>query len=117
MKIPRLVLSLRDVFGRSFIMSHHGGSTLEEAKTSWPFRNMACALAVSIVLSAFVLPTPQGLEIFRDLLYFGFVVVFLARWRMAVVHREQNRAWFFYLALIIAAPLIVLLCEPVLKEL
>lgn len=117
MKIPRLVLSMREVFGRSFIMSHHGGSALEESKTSWPARNLTCALAVSLLLSAFVLPAPQGLEVVRDLLYLGLVAVFLVRWRLAVVHREQNRAWFFYILLIIAAPFIILLSEPVLKAL
>jgi len=114
------MLSLREVSGRMSLMPQTGASATgpnENARTSWPFRNMACALSFSIILSAFVLPAPEGLEVFRDLLYVALVILFLVRWRLAVVNRERNRAWYFYFALILAAPLIIFLSEPVLKAL
>jgi len=89
----------------------------EVAKTSWPFRNMAAALGLSVFLSAFILPAPTGLELIRDLLYIAFVGVFLVRWRLAVTRHERNRVWYFYFALILVAPLIILLSEPILKAL
>jgi hypothetical protein len=92
-------------------------SSTDVGKTSWPFRVMSGALLISVILSAFVLPSPAGLELCRDLLYAAFVAVFLIRWRLAVVRREQNRSWSLYFALILLAPLIVFLSEPVLKAL
>jgi undecaprenyl pyrophosphate phosphatase UppP len=87
------------------------------AKTSWPFPAMAGALLLSFFSSAFVLPSPEGLETVRDLFYAAVVCLFLIRWRLAVVRHEQNRGWFLYFILILLAPLIVFLSEPVLKAL
>jgi hypothetical protein len=92
-------------------------SSLDTGKTSWPFRVMTGGLLLSIVCSAFVLPPPEGLELVRDLLYAAFVAVFLIRWRLAVVRHEQGRSWSLYFVLILVAPLIVFLSEPVLKAL
>ena len=78
---------------------------------------MAGALVLSIFGSAFVLPPPEGLELVRDFLYAAFIAVFLIRWRLAVLRREQSRSWLLYLILIILAPLIVFLSGPVLKAL
>jgi len=89
----------------------------DAGKTSWPFRVMSGSLLFSIFSSAFVLPSPEGLEMIRDLLYAAFVVIFLVRWRLAVVRHEQSRSWALYLILILVAPLIVFLSEPVLKAL
>ena len=92
-------------------------SSTDAEKTSWPFRVMSGALGLSIFFSAFVLPPPEGLALIRDLLYAAFVCVFLIRWRLAVVRHEQNRSWSLYFVLILLAPLIVFLSEPVLKAL
>jgi hypothetical protein len=92
-------------------------SSTDSGKTSWPFRVMAGALFLSVFASAFVLPPPVGLELFRDLLYAAFVGVFLLRWRLAVVRREQSWSWSLYFVLILLAPLIVFLSEPILKAL
>jgi hypothetical protein len=92
-------------------------SSTDAGKTSWPFRVMTGTLLLSVFASAFVLPPPEGLEMVRDILYAAFVFVFLMRWRLAVVRREQNRSWSLYLILILLAPLIVFLSEPVLKAL
>ena len=92
-------------------------NSTDAGKTSWPFRVMSGALLLSVFLSAFVLPAPEGLEIFRDLLFVAFVAVFLVRWRLAVVRHEQGWVWSLYLILILLAPLIVFLSEPVLKAL
>jgi len=92
-------------------------SSTDAEKTSWPFRVMSGALLLSVFFSAFILPSPEGLELFRDLLYAAFVAVFLIRWRLAVVRREQNRSWSLYFILILLAPLIVFVSEPVLKAL
>ena len=89
----------------------------DPGKTSWPFRVMAGALLFSLLSSAFILPSPEGLELIRDLLYAAFVSLFLIRWRHAVVHREQSRSWSLYFILILLAPLVVFLSEPVLKAL
>jgi len=89
----------------------------EAEKTSWPFRVMSGALVVSLFLSAFVLPTPEGLELVRDLLYVAFVALFLIRWRLAILRHEHSRSWLLYLVLILVAPLIVFLSEPILKAL
>jgi len=86
-------------------------------KTTWPFRIMAGALLLSIFLSAFVLPSPEGLELVRDLIYVAIVAVFIIRWRLAVVRHEQSRSWSLYFTLILLAPLIVFLSEPILKAL
>jgi len=89
----------------------------EAAKTSWPSRVMGGALLLSLFASAFVLPTPVGLELVRDILYAAFVALFLARWRLAVVRHEQSRGWCLYFVLILLAPLIIFLSEPILKAL
>ena len=86
-------------------------------KTTWPFRVMSSALLVSLFLSAFVLPAPEGLELVRDLIYVAIVAVFIIRWRLAVVRHEQSRSWPLYFTLILLAPLIVFLSEPILKAL
>jgi hypothetical protein len=91
--------------------------SIDAIKTSWPFRIMSGALLVSLFCSAFVLPAPDGLELIRDLLYAAFVAIFLIRWRLAVLRHEQNRTWFLYLILVLVAPLIVFLSEPILKAL
>jgi hypothetical protein len=89
----------------------------DSEKTTWPFRIMSGALLLSVFLSAFVLPSPEGLEFFRDLIYAVCVAVFIIRWRLAVVRHEQSRSWSLYFILILLAPLIVFLSEPILKAL
>jgi hypothetical protein len=70
-------------------------------RSSWP-----TWLLVPIVV---LLAVPMGVTIQDPLRPFRFVVfaVVLSRWAVALVRRERNRGWIFYVLLLFAAQLFI----------
>ena len=67
---------------------------------------MAMAPLVSLLFAGLLLPGLDTSDGYRLLLYGVFVAIFLIRWRIAVVRREQGYSWRIYIGFIVVAPLV-----------
>src|SRR5437762_7662742 len=72
-----------------------------QERSSWP-----TWFLVPIVV---LLAVPMGVAILDPLRPFRFLVfvVVLSRWAVALVRRERNRGWIFYVLLVVAAQLFI----------
>jgi hypothetical protein len=76
-----------------------GEQTAARPRCSWP-AIIFVPLVILMLLPTFV---PRGN--FAEIRFMRtFVAVFVARWAIAIIRKERNRDWLFYLFLLIAVP-------------
>ena len=84
----------------------------EEAESGgrpWPFCTLAVVYLVSLILAGISLPSLDGVKanLFRNVLYAGASAIFWLRILIARVRKETNRAYCFYVILVLAMPFFV----------